>query len=120
MKLMNNFFEVLNSSKNDNGFISTIKLNPNHIVYTGHFPGHPVTPGVIQMQIVHELIEQHLDRKLKLRNMPQCKFLKILNPNETTQIDIHIDYEHQEEIIKIKAIGKSESDIYFNFRAILA
>lgn len=120
MKLMNDFFEVLNSSENNNELISTIKLNPNHIVYTGHFPGHPVTPGVIQMQIVHELLEQHLNRKLKLKKMPQCKFLKILNPTETTQIDIQINYEHQEELIKIKAIGKNESDLYFNFRAMFA
>ena len=120
MKLMNDFFKILNSKDNDNGFIATIKLNSNHIVYTGHFPGHPVTPGVIQMQIVHELLEQHLNRKLKLKNMPQCKFLKILNPNETTQIDIHIEYEHQEGIMKIKAIGKDESGIYFKFRASLA
>ena len=119
MKLMNDFFEILNSFDNTTGFISTIKLNPNHIVYTGHFPGHPVTPGVIQMQIVHELVEQHFNRKLKLKNMPQCKFLKILNPNETTQIDIHIEYEQKEEIVNIKAFGKNESGIYFKFQASL-
>ena len=119
MKLMNDFFEILKSSKSKNGFVTTIKLNSNHIVYTGHFPGHPVTPGVIQMQIVHELLENHLNRKLKLKNMSQCKFLKILNPNETTELDIHIEYENKGEIITINASGKNESDIYFKFRSAL-
>ena len=40
--------------------------------------------------------------------MPQCKFLKILNPNDTPHLDIHIEYEQQEENIKIKATGKNE------------
>lgn len=120
MMLMNDFFKILNSSRSNNEFISTIKLNPNHIVYTGHFPGHPVTPGVIQIQIVHELLEHHLDRKLVLKKMPKCKFLNILNPNDTSQIDVHINYEHQEKLIKIKAIGKEKSDTFFNFLALYA
>ena len=115
MKLLNDFFEILQSSVVDSKFISTIKLNPEHIVYIGHFPGHPVTPGVIQLQIVHELLELHLDRKLKLRKMPKCKFLKILNPTDTPQLEIHIELKKEEQLINIKAIGKNRFGIYFKF-----
>jgi 3-hydroxyacyl-[acyl-carrier-protein] dehydratase len=92
VKLFNDFFKVLESSVSVSGFHTTIALNPAHIVYTGHFPGYPVTPGVIQLQIVHELLENHFGRKLKLTDMPNCKFLKVLNPVETSQFIVHIEY----------------------------
>lgn len=117
MKLLDDFFKVLETSLGETGFITTIELNPKHIVYSGHFPGHPVTPGVIQLKIVHELLENYFDKKLKLKTMPQCKFLKIINPNETSQIAINIELEKNNNLINVKASGESGSDIYFKLNA---
>ena len=118
MKLINDFFEVLETSVSEVGFITTIELNPGHIVYSGHFPGHPVTPGVIQMQIVHELLEKHFCKNLKLITMPQCKFLKILNPNETSRIVIHIELNRTDELLNIKARGENGTDIFFKLNSV--
>ena len=119
MKLINDFFEVIEYSETEVGFRAAIKLNPNHIVYSGHFPGHPVTPGVIQIQIVHELLEKHFGRKLKLETMSNCKFLKVLNPVETVKIVIHVELKEKEEIINVKAWSKNGSDIYFKLNSIV-
>jgi 3-hydroxyacyl-[acyl-carrier-protein] dehydratase len=118
LKLINDFFIVLETSVSNNGFIITIDLNPAHIVYAGHFPGHPVTPGVIQMQIVHELLEKQLSRVLKLISMPQCKFLKILNPEETLRMTIHIEMNIIEELLNVKARGENGTDIFFKLNAV--
>ena len=118
MKLLNELFEVLESSTSEAGFIKTIKLYHGHIVYAGHFPGHPVTPGVIQLQIVHELLEKHFFRNLKLITMPQCKFLKILNPNETCQIVVRVEFDRQEELLHIKAWGENGEDIFFKLNSV--
>ena len=118
MKLINDFFKVLESSVSVSGFHTTIALNPGHIVYTGHFPGYPVTPGVIQLQIVHELLENHFDRKLKLMTMPNCKFLKVLNPVETSQFIIHIEYHRTDIQISIKARGENDTDTFFKLNSI--
>lgn len=100
------------------GFSTTIQLNANHIVYSGHFPGHPVTPGVIQMQIVHELLENHLGRNLKLKTIAGCKFLKILNPKETSQIDIIIELNRIDELVSVNALGKNGTDTFFKLTAV--
>lgn len=113
MKLINDLFEILESSVSEMGFITTIKLNPAHIIYSGHFPGHPVTPGVIQLQIVHELSEKHFRRNLKLLTMSQSKFLKILNPEETPHLTIHIEFTIADELLHIKARGEYGTDIFF-------
>ena len=113
MKLINDLFEILESSVSETGFITTIKLNPGHIVYSGHFPGHPVTPGVIQLQIVHELSEKHFQRSLRLLTMSQSKFLKILNPEKISHLTIHIEFTRADELLHIKAKGEHDTDIFF-------
>jgi 3-hydroxyacyl-[acyl-carrier-protein] dehydratase len=118
LKLINDFFEVLESSVNEVGFNTTIQLNPDHIVYSGHFPGHPVTPGVIQIQIIHELLEKHFLGNLKLITMSQCKFLKVLNPVETSLITAHIEYTRQNELLHIKAWGENGTDIFFKLSSV--
>jgi 3-hydroxyacyl-[acyl-carrier-protein] dehydratase len=95
------------------GFTTTIKLNSDHIVYAGHFPGHPVTPGVIQLQIVHELSERHLRGNLRLLTMSQSKFLKILNPEETSLLTIQVDFTRVDELLHIRAKGEHDTDIFF-------
>lgn len=118
MKLLGDFFNVLDTSIGANGFFAVIELNPRHVVYTGHFPGHPVTPGVIQMQIIHELLEDHFVRKLSLLKMPQCKFLKVLDPRETTQLKIFIEFTTRDNLIHVKARGENEMDIFFKLLAL--
>lgn len=118
MKLINDFIKVLETSINEKGFITTIEFNPDHFIYRGHFPGYPVTPGVIQMQIVHELLEKHFCKELKLITMPQCKFLKILNPKETVRIVIHIEMNIIDELLNVKAWGEDGRDIFFKLNSV--
>jgi 3-hydroxyacyl-[acyl-carrier-protein] dehydratase len=118
LKLINDFFKVLEISVSNTGFITTIELNPAHIVFAGHFPGHPVTPGVIQMQIVYELLEKRFSKELRLITMPQCKFLKILNPEETKLIVIHIEMNSKDELLNVKARGENGTDIFFKLNAV--
>ena len=118
MKLIDSLFEALESSDTESGFVTTIKLNAAHLVYSGHFPGHPVTPGVIQIQIVHELSENYFQKKLKLLTMPQCKFLKILNPEEASLIVIHVEFTRTDELLNIKASGVDGTDIFLKLNAV--
>lgn len=109
---------MLETAVNSTGFITTIELNPAHVVYAGHFPGQPVTPGVIQLQIVHELLENQLSRELKLITIAQCKFLKILNPNESGQIVVYIEMTFKDELLNVKARGESGTNIFFKLNSV--
>ncbi|MCU7551595.1 3-hydroxyacyl-ACP dehydratase [Chitinophagaceae bacterium LB-8] len=118
MTLINDLFEIMENSGNESSLTATIKLHPGHIIYKGHFPGHPVTPGVIQVQIVQELLENQLKRKLNLIEMPDCKFLKVLNPAEVKQLTVSIEYAGKDDLLNVKAIGKNDSGIFFKLSAV--
>lgn len=118
MKLLNELFIVLETSDAESSFANSVQLNPAHIVYAGHFPGRPVTPGVIQLQIVHELLEQRFNKNLKLNSINQCKFLKILDPNETPRMVVQIEYKITDELLHVKARGGNETNIFFKLESV--
>jgi len=89
-----------------------VNLNADHKIFDGHFPGSPVTPGVIQLQIVKEILELHLKKELQLKTMRISKFLKILNPLETPHFQINIKFV-QDEFLEVTASGSYSGDFYF-------
>lgn len=89
-----------------------IILHADHKIFDGHFPGSPVTPGVIQLQIVKEILEVHFNRELHLKTMRTSKFLKILNPMETPHFQINIKFL-QEDFLEVAASGSQSGDVYF-------
>ena len=86
----------------------------------GIFPDNPVTPGVVQIQIVKEVLEKALNKTCVLKEVGRCKFLAILNPNDTPEIDVKINYSTADDgMMKVTAQGKlkDESQTFFKFNA---
>lgn len=53
----------------------------DHPALPGHFPGYPVTPGVVQMNKVAEACESWLPG-MHITGWPQIKFVSPLQPEE--------------------------------------
>ena len=48
-------------------------------VYQGHFPGHPITPGVMMIEGVIEVLEKATSKKLRLRSAKNIKYLAMMS-----------------------------------------
>jgi 3-hydroxyacyl-[acyl-carrier-protein] dehydratase len=84
--LIKDFYTINDLIFRGSGFDAAIQLNPNHEVYQGHFPEQPVVPGVIQLQIVKELLEEVMQTKLMMDNVIQVKYLIPITPNENPEL----------------------------------
>ena len=51
-------------------------------VYQGHFPGQPVTPGVLMLQAVTELLSQASGKLLALKKVNNVKYLAMMGPDD--------------------------------------
>jgi len=101
--ILTDFYTLENHQKTDEGnFSANIKLNENHEIFKGHFPGNPVTPGVCMMQIVKELTEEFTGKKLFLKSASNVKFMAIINPFETPDLHIQLMVSETEEEVKVK------------------
>lgn len=116
MKLAGDFFRIIDLTATTTGFTASVQLKPDHLIYTGHFPGQPVTPGVAQMQIVHELLEHFLGKELTLQRILQCKFLKIINPEKTAYLEMYFSLKQEDGILSVNARGEQKQMVYFTLK----
>ena len=120
MKLLDDLFTIRDLIDEENGFTATIKLNPSHIIYKGHFPGHPITPGVIQLQIIQELVAYNLKEKLNLFKITKCKFLHVINPIQNSVIEIKVGIDKESKSVIVRSIGMAQGITYFKIDTILS
>ena len=57
------------------------RLDASHPVYRGHFPGHPVLPGVCTLQLVRECLNRGTGRRFRYAAIRECKFLGMVVPH---------------------------------------
>lgn len=101
--ILTDFYTLQSYEKADNGsFTANILLNRDHDIFKGHFPGNPVTPGVCMMQIIKELAEEFIGRKLFLKTASNVKFMAIINPFETPELKMILDITENETEVKVK------------------
>lgn len=110
--LIKEFYKIINLASIESEVKATIKLNTNHEVYKGHFPGQAVVPGVIQLQIVKEILENHLSKNLFMGNITQVKYLVPITPVEVPELHISITYKNDDE-------GNLKSNILISFEEII-
>ncbi len=115
--LRNDLFSIEQLECKDNVLRAFISLEAEHPVFKGHFPGNPVTPGVVQIQIVKELLEVHFDKKLYLDSIGRCKFLSVLNPNENRRLEVKITIKNAENSLDVNASGQNSQATFFKFNA---
>lgn len=118
MILLDNFYTISSIQLENDVLNATLKLNPAHSIFDGHFPENPVTPGVVQMEIIKELLATHFNRPISLVSMSNCKFLAILNPNETPTVDVIISIKEEDGNLKVNATITFEDKGYLKLAAV--
>lgn len=96
----------------ENQVLVRVRLNPDHEIYGGHFPDQPVVPGVIQLQIIKEIMEKAIGKKLVLTEMAFSKFLNMIVPGNTTHLTVAIDFSMTENYYTFTAVIKNEEIIF--------
>jgi 3-hydroxyacyl-[acyl-carrier-protein] dehydratase len=113
---LNNFYSIKSKELLPENIVAEIVIDPKHTIFEGHFPGSPVLPGVVQLQIVKEIMELHFNQKLAMKTMRTCKFLEVLNPNENPTVQISIKYKLT-EFLEVIASGENNGKIFFKMQA---
>ena len=109
---LNNLFSISSTESTSEKISAEIQIAPDHKIFEGHFPDSPVTPGVVQLQIVKDILETHFHTSLTMKTMRTCKFLHILNPVETPALTIDIKFV-QGEFLDVVASGAHAGTVYF-------
>lgn len=77
------FYNILSFDGGETGFSARIGLVADNVIYAAHFPGHPVTPGACQLEMVRAVASHAAGRNLEIETVRELKFLKPVDPLAT-------------------------------------
>ena len=115
---MKDFYTVTKSEKDNDTTRTSLKVNAGHELYNGHFPGRPVTPGVVLMQLFKEEAERISEKKLSLKRASNVKFTAVFNPTVNDELILESKLEKQGAYYELKGIAKSETGIITKINAL--
>lgn len=115
MKLNKNLYNILNKETDGEVTTYTISLLPSCMIYAAHFPGMPITPGVCQIQIVKELLEDNLNKALTIQGVRNAKFVSVLSPENKSIKVILSKIKLEGNLYKALAVITDEQNTYAKF-----
>jgi 3-hydroxyacyl-[acyl-carrier-protein] dehydratase len=62
-------------------------------VFAGHFPGHPLLPGIFQIEMNRVAAEKVLGGALEIRDIVRAKFLRPILPEERIGLNLKLSEE---------------------------
>ena len=118
-ELLTGFYNIIESENiNDKDWVVQVRLNPQHSVYGGHFPQHPVVPGVCMLQIIKECIEEIYRAPLQYKQIASCKFLSAVNPNEAVDLRFLLAIRKNEaNTLQVQVEGASTKEVCIKLKA---
>ena len=90
--------------ENEEYIAAIVTFDPEHPVYGGHFPGQPVTPGVILIGMLRDLVQLAMAKPLMMTEARTVKFHQPLKPVIDQRVSVEISYQTVEpDVLAIKA-----------------
>lgn len=111
MSKLDGLYTLDNLTVADTKAMANITINKDHIVFNGHFPDNPVMPGVCMMQIIKEITEKIVDKKLFMQSASNIKFMAIINPFVNPKLELQLDITESDEGFKVRNISKFKETI---------
>ncbi len=116
--ILEGFYIISNTSVAGDSAVTTLKINKDHEIYKGHFPGRPVTPGVVLMQLFKEEAERIFDRNLQLVRADNVKFTAVFDPTQDDELILDSHLTETGEFIKLKGEAKNKNGIVLKINSL--
>ena len=90
--LVEDFYHIAELESRNMAITAEVHLNPEHRLYKGHFPQQAVVPGVMQIQIIREVLESGFKKTFLINEVVVAKYLRPVTPKENKVLNIQITY----------------------------
>lgn len=117
--LLGSLFELKEFKSGEGAVNAILGINEHHDIFKGHFPGQPILPGVCMMQVTKELIEKALQKKLIIAEGDNIKFLAVIDPNQTPEVNAQVSYTQSNDNVSINASLFAGNVTFFKLKAVL-
>ncbi len=117
IKLKDEFYKVLELQKvSENQILAKLEINQSHDIYKGHFPDQPIVPGVCQIQMIKELLEELIGKKLQMTNGDNIKFTGMIIPKQNPIVNLEVNFKMNGLEIVCEAKLSFEQTVFTKFK----
>ncbi len=109
-------FKYLSVNSTEGLISAALEIDADHEIFNGHFPDQPVVPGACMVQLVKDILEKKLAVALQLKIANNLKFLTLIDPQITTNLQLQLNYLTEDDLIKVNAELIAEDVVYFKFQ----
>ena len=81
----------------------TLEIPPQLEAFAGHFPGHPILPGVVQIDWAMRFAALHLGITARSARDFQVKFRKTICPHDVISLVLQLDGHKNQLLFKYKS-----------------
>ena len=114
---MNDNNKLYEITSNDGSRLA-ITMLPDHCVYQGHFPGNPITPGVMTLRMIRECVDSMENKPLRYVAVKNCRFAAVIRPNDKLLLDTILQKENGSIFVKATLTGtENPEDIRLQLEA---
>ena len=78
-------------------------------LFAGHFPGNPILPGIVQIEMVKFAVEQAHGNRFWIRSIKKTKFASLIRPD--IPIRLSIEMTPSDDNLSVRATLKTEEKI---------
>lgn len=103
-----------------NSYNAQVGINPEDPIFSGHFPGQPVLPGVCTLAIVKDCICKATEKRLRYCEMVQCKFTGMVDPFMSGILNIDLTLIRSEGKISVNATVEEGERVVMKLKAVMA
>lgn len=114
--LKDDFYKITTIQKENQSYTIMLTLNKDHSIFQGHFPGQPIVPGACLIQMLKEITEMVLDKNLLLKKADSIKFLRPIDPNEASNLQMLLNITEDDGIkTGLSAVLSNQAAVFFKF-----
>lgn len=119
--LLNDFYSIKNQVAEAEKINAELIFEKDHAIFKGHFPGQPVVPGVCMLMLVKEILSAAWGHSFVFSDVPQLKFLTMINPDQHPEVDVQILLKKTGEgKTLVEATLKKDEIVFFKMKALIA
>jgi 3-hydroxyacyl-[acyl-carrier-protein] dehydratase len=100
----------------DHAIEAIVSVNRESSVYRGHFPQIAVTPGVCQVLMIKEILQEEINTPLRIAEAKQIKFTAVHQPDLAREINVRISYSEEGQRIVVDGLLFTGETRYLKFK----
>jgi len=99
---------IIHEVQNDEELILSIEIPDSILYFQGHFPEHPILPGVVQVHWAEHFGRRYFKNLAQFSRLEKIKFHAIITPN----IQMDLILTHKESIKKLLFCYQTDQQKY--------